>query len=242
MFHQLAGFVPLKRNGEVLIANSIECLHKTRNQSAVQAFEDAVKDIVNTSQNQEKEPINLVCIGTQSYAKPKGIPFPNNIKTPTIYEKNDDVYYFTDQYHRELDIVYKNPSLDLHNIKYGNPKSSYTDPRTSINCCDFKNSNNEQIEEALKIINAVRYENTDIEERKTFCLCEKHGIDKCIYNEDWYILTTYDGNIYGDFLKFNPKAEKEYQVAFSELVGMNYCDYIEKYGKEKKLTLQKRKL
>lgn len=239
--HQLAGFVPLKRNGELLIANSIECLHKVRNESAILAFKEAVSDIVETSQNNEKDSIKLVCIGREAYAKPSGTPLPNDIPTPTIFEKNDPTYAHTDQYHRTLDIIYKKPALNISTIKYGNPTCSYTDPRPQISSCDFRSGNNEAIEQALKIINAVRYENADIEELENFTLCRRYGLDKCIYNEDWYIVTTYDGNIYGDFLKFNPKAETEYKIAFGELVGMSYDNYKEKNGKEKKLSLQRRR-
>lgn len=239
--HQLAGFVPLKRNGELLIANSIECLHKVRNESAILAFKEAVSDIVETSQNNEKDSIKLVCIGREAYAKPIGTPFPNDIPTPTIFEKNDPTYAHTDQYHRTLDIIYEKPALNISTIKYGNPTCSYTDPRPQISSCDFRSGNNEAIEQALKIINAVRYENADIEELENFTLCRRYGLDKCIYNEDWYIVTTYDGKIYGDFLKFNPKAETEYKIAFGELVGMSYDNYKEKNGKEKKLSLQRRR-
>lgn len=52
----------------------------------ITAFSEAVKDIVNTSQDNDDENC-LVCIETEAYAKPNGTPFPFNIKTPTIYEK-----------------------------------------------------------------------------------------------------------------------------------------------------------
>lgn len=238
--HQFAGFVPLKRNGEVLIANSIECLHKIKNESTIIAFQEAINNIVEISQNNELEPIKLVCIGNEAYAKPNGTPFPSDIPTPTIFEKSDPIYSITDRYHKTLDIIYKDKSLNLNTIKYGDPKHSYTDPRPAINSCDFRNSSPEAIEQALKIINAIRYENADIEELENFTLCRRYGLDKCIYNEDWYIVTTYDGEIYGDILKFNPKAEIEYKIAFEELVGMSYDNFREKNGKEKKLTFQRR--
>ena len=38
----------------------------------------------------------------------------------------------------------------------------------------------------------------------------------CVYNDDWYILTTYDGNIYGDYLKYDERAVNEYNVALEE--------------------------
>ena len=217
-FHELAGFVPLKRNGEVLIANSIECLHKKKNEKAIEAFSEAIKDIVLTSQSNPDEipPINLVCIGTEAYARPNGAPFPKDIQMPTIYEKNDPTYRNTDVYHRDLTIIYKNPKLDLHSIKYGNPKCSYQDPRNSILSCDFHNSSEPEKEAALKIINAVRYANSDLEDLENFRLCRRYGLNQCIYNDDWYILTTYDGNIYGEYLKYDERAEKEYNIALNE--------------------------
>lgn len=216
-FHKIAGFVPLKRNGEVLIANSIECLHKQRNEKTIEAFSDAIKKIVSTSQSnlEDKVPINLVCIGTEAYARPDGTPFPNDIETPTIFEKDDSIYGHTDNYHRKLTIVYKKPKLDLHNLKYGDPDVSYQEPRPSISSCDFYNSSDSEKARALKVINAIRYTNSELEELENFRLCNERGIEQCIFNDDWYILTSY-GNIYGDYLSNDPRAEKEYNIALAE--------------------------
>lgn len=216
--NEIAGFVPLKRNGEVLIANSIECTHKIKDEKAIDAFSEAIKDIVNVSQNNKNDitPINLVCIGTTAYARPIGKSFPSDIKTPTIYEKNDEKYRNTDQYHTHLTIIYKEPTLDLNNIKYGNPKCSYQDPRPLISSCDFMNSSMEEQEKALNVINAVRYTNSDLEELADFKLCRRYGMNYCIYNDDWYIVKTYDGNIYGEYLKNDKRAIDEYNNALEE--------------------------
>ena len=238
---QLAGFAPLKRNGELLIANSIECLHKKRNESAISAFSEAITEIVKTSEDNEKNPIRLVCIGREAYAKPEGKPFPIEVKTPTIYEKTDPTYGSTDQYHRQLDILYQHPSVNLKQLKLGNPETNYVDPRPLINSCDFRKSNNESIEDAIKVVNAIRYENADIEELQDFQLCRRYGIDKCIYSEDWYIVVAYDGTIYGDYLKNDPRAEREYKIAFSETVGMSYERYRKEKGIEKKLVLNRKR-
>lgn len=212
--NEIAGFSPLKRNGEVLIANSIECTHKIRNEKAIEAFSEAIKNIVAVSQNNQddKAPINLVGIGTEAYAKPNGIPFPNNIPTPTIFEKNDPTYVNTDEYHKNLTIIYQNPDLDLMNIKYGNPKCSYQDPRPLISSCDFAKSTNVEQEKTLKVINAVRYANSDLDELENFRLCRNYGMVYCVYNDDWYIISTYDGNIYGDYLKYDERAAAEYNI------------------------------
>ncbi len=222
--NELAGFSPLKRNGEVLIANSIECSNKKKNTETIEAFQDAIKDIVSTSQRNKEEqtPINLVCIGTEAYARPTGQPFPTKIKTPTIYEKDDPIYGNTDSYHKELTILYKNPKLNLNNIRYGNPTCSYQDPRNKIFSLDFKKASNEEIEKALKVIDAIRYSSYNFdklndEEENSFIASNKYEIDSCIYNDDWYILITYDGNIQGEYLKYDERAVKEYEIALKEL-------------------------
>ena len=111
-------------------------------------------------------------------------------------KKHDIMYANTDQYHRSLTIIYKNPTLDITNTKYGDPKCSYQDPRPSIVSCNFIKFTNEEREEALKVINAVRYANFDLEKLENFRLCRRHEITYCVYNDDWYIVEIYDDNIY----------------------------------------------
>lgn len=215
--NNLAAFVVLKRNGEVLILNSIECLHKRKNPKAIEATIEAVNNIVLYSKTKENNGINLVCIGTQSYARPDGKPFPDDIESPTILEKDTKLYEFTDIYHKKLTIIYKNPSLDLHHIKYGNPEHSYKDERNKIIYCDFNAQSNEEIENALKVINAVRYTNSSLETQENFRNCGRYGINMCIYNEDWYLLTTYKGEIFGDYLKFDERAKIEFDIYLNEI-------------------------
>lgn len=214
--HNLAGFVPLKRNGELLIANSIECTHKVKNDLAIGAFSDAINDIVLTT-SKSSEPINLVCIGSEAYARPEGSSFPKEIATPTIYEKYDTRYQNTDEYHKELTIIYKNKNVDLKSIKFGNPSVSYQDPRNKVRSCDFHKSSNEEKKETLEVIDSIRYANANIDELEDFLLCRSYLIDNCIYNDDWYLLTTYDGCICGDYLRNDERALKEFNIAVLEM-------------------------
>ena len=77
-------------------------------------------------------------------------------------------------------------------------------------------STNEEQEKALKVINAVRYANSDLEELENFRLCRRYGMNYCVYNDDWYIVGTYDGNIYGEYLKYDERAITEYNVILEE--------------------------
>ena len=219
-------FCPLKRNGNVLIVNSIECVDKRFDKTGdyiKTAFSQCIQEIVNTSIS-SNEPIELVCIGRNSYLKPNVVQFPTNVETPTIYEKEDDTYKNTDIYHKSLDIVYKADNFNFESIKKGNPNVSYNDPRPSIISCDFWQSSKEEQEKALNAINAIRYSSSELEELENFRLCERYGIQCCIYNKDWYILKAFDGNIYGNCLKDDERAITEYNIALQEFQNKFYSE------------------
>ncbi len=218
---EVAAFSPLKRNGEVLIANSIECAHKIRDEKSIEAFSKAIEEIIEISDNEEskEEKIKLVCIGSNAYAKPKGKPFNRTIEAPTIYEKDDEVYGNTDQYHRELDIIYQEPKFKLNKIKSFDPKISYKDPRNKVRVCEFNYNNSDQIEETLTIINYVKYTNAKynleyIDEEMQFNF---HKYRYCIYNDDWYILIDRNNVITGEFINNDPRCKNEYDVAMEEI-------------------------
>lgn len=214
----LAAFCPVKRNGNVLIVNSIECIDKRligTKRFIKNALSECIQEIVNIS-TLSNEPIELVCIGRDSYLKPKGVQFPPNLETPTIYEKEDDIYKYTDAYHKSLDIIYKADNFKLKNIKKSNPTVSYMDPRPSITSYDFSQSFKGEQEKALNVINAIRYSSSELEELENFRLCEEYEIRCCVYNKDWYILKALDGNIYGDCLKDDERAITEYNIALQE--------------------------
>lgn len=218
---EVAAFSPLKRNGEVLIANSIECAHKIKDEKSIEAFSKAIEKIIEVSANEEskEEKIKLVCIGSNAYAKPKGKPFSKLIKAPTIYEKDDEVYGNTDQYHKELDIIYQEPKFDLSKIKSFDPKISYKDPRNKVRVCEFNYNNSDQIEDALTIINYVKYTNAKynleyIDEEMQFNF---YKYRYCIYNDDWYILIDRNNVVAGEFISNDPRCKAEYDVVMEEV-------------------------
>lgn len=216
----LVAFSILKRNGEVLIASNIECINHKDNK-VILAFNAAMKEIVNITKKSESEPIKLVCIGSGSRVKPNGIPFPSNLPTPKIYEKNDIVYCLTDKYHKIVDIIYQDSNLDLTKIQYGDPKHSYVDPRNNIVYCDFLNDTQDNINNALNVINAVHYSNYNIENINNYKYISKDEIKYCIYNDDWYIFIDYNDNIFGEYLNINKESEKEFLMIYNEIKNNN---------------------
>lgn len=210
---KFVAFVPLKRNGEVLIANSIECC--TDSIKAFPAFMEAVSAITKISHSNETTPINLVCIGSPTKKIKSGKAFPKDVEIPTIFEKNDPRYCRTDEYHKNLAIIYEGPGLDLHDIKYGDPKASYKDPRPEIKSCNFRNSTPEEREKALLVINSIEYTKS-LEENRRYFPIRSSGFDNVIYSEDWYVAIIYD-EIHGAYLNYDERAISEYNIAIQEL-------------------------
>jgi len=226
----IAAFCPLKRNGNVLIANSIECVDKKidiNGKFISNAFKEGIENIVEVTK-QSNEPIDLACIGSASYIKPDTTPFPREYPTPTIFEKNDELYKNTDVYHRNLDIVYKDSSFDLKNIKSKNPDVSYMDPRDEIKYADFSidryNSNNEKI---VNLINSINYSI----DSKNYIPMNKYFIKNAYYSKDWYIAETYQGLI-GECLDNDYRAREEFD---------SYMNMLNK-EKEEQPKVLKRKL
>lgn len=202
----IVGFCPIKRNGNVLIVNSIECIDKKiekRGRFIKEVFKDAIMDIVSESKKSD-EPIDLVCIGRESYLKPDVIPFPNNIKTPTIYEKSDEIYKNTDCYHTTLDIVYKRNGFNYENIKVKDPHVSYMDPRDEVKHFEISQGK-DKAEEMINIINSINYQlNENIFDPKMIYM-----IREGYYSKDWYIIKTYEG-IKGHYINNDQRAQEEY--------------------------------
>ena len=219
----LAAFSPLKRNGNVLIANSIECIDKSsENRDRIaEAFREGMNEIVRITK-ESKEPIHLVGIGEEAYLKPKTIPFPNEFQTPTIFEKQDEIYKDTDKYHKKLEIVYMDNNFNLKDIKSKDPDTSYIDPREEVQYIDFSlNQENQDGTNAINRINAINYATSE-----EYVPMDRYMLKEAYYTKDWYIATTQEG-IMGAYLEQDERAKEEYE---------NYMNQINKKEPRKILT------
>lgn len=210
-------FSPLKRNGELLIANSIECIAKDGFDNIKDAFMAGINAIVNRCKK-EKEKIKVATIGRNSYIKPESTQWPDTIPTPTILEKKDNTYRNTDEYHTKLNVIYQDEDCSLSSLKYGKSEIKYQDPREKVKSCDFKDEDdylNQQC--ALNTINGVNYDLASDEEKKEFKKATSAGILYAFYNEDWYVLVTGNHSIYNKCLSNDPRAEEEMKATI-ELV------------------------
>lgn len=231
----IASFSPLKRNGEVLIANSIEAIDKGEGSSkaVVATFEAGMKEICRVSkENENKNWLKVATIGSASGRKPVGSPWPSKVPTPTILEKDDDVYRGTDCYHKKLTIVYKDDNVNFENLKYGKTEHEYYDPRNEILAC--LNNNNEVLvqHKMMKIIDSIRYRKmVDAgESTKKFERMKNHYFKALFCNDDWYIIVDYGNRLHYECIEDDPRALKEMNVVL-ETIGEysksnNLSDYV----------------
>ena len=210
----IASFSPLKRNGELLIANSIEAIDKEDNSIAriVETFKEGMKDICKTSkENESTGYLKVATIGNASVRKPAGELWPYEIPTPTILEKDDPVYKDTDSYHGSLLVFYKDEKANLRNMKYGKVERQYFDPRKPILSCLCSRDTVLMQRKITKVIDSVRYINwIDSGKSEEYFEKTRLGYFTALFcNDDWFLIVTLSGEVRYDYLKDDPRAKKE---------------------------------
>lgn len=212
----IASFSPLKRNGELLIANSIEAIDKSEGSinPMVKAFETGMREIQRISKETEEDGyLKVLTIGNDSLRKPIGEHWPMTVPTPTICEKNDPVYGNTDQYHRTLHIFYKDEKANLHGLKLGKVEQKYLDPRKDIITCTYERENVLLQRKVQRIMDSISFTNwIDKGNSKESYEKTRLGYFNVIFcNEDWYVILDYYGMHY-ECLEGDPRAKKEMEA------------------------------
>ena len=216
----IASFSPLKRNGELLIANSIEAIDKTdaSRDNIIQEFDKGMKEICRVSkESEEKNWLKVATIGSASNRKPKSEAWPMTIPTPTILEKDDEVYRSTDAYHSRLDVFYKETN-NLSGLKYGKTEHKYYDDRKSILATTCDRDNVILQRKIFTRINAIRYMKW-IDEGKSEESFEttRAGYFRVAFcNDDWYVLVDYYG-IHYECLDDDPRAKNEMDAVLATI-------------------------
>lgn len=217
----IAAFSPLKRNGELLIANSIEPIPTfgTSEKIIIDVFEVCIKRICQTSKECEDNGyLKVAAIGADAEYKPQGIPWPDNIPTPTILEKNNLTYAETDKYHKRLTVFYTDGDIDLSKLKYGQVEPIYMDSRKKVLFCVNDGTNLLLQRQMLRMIESIRYTkwidsgNNKDNFQSLFLIS-----GATLYcNSDWFVIVRYDGSIYYECLEDDPRArgEMEQVLAF----------------------------
>lgn len=216
----IAGFSPLKRNGELLIANSIEKIDISieGERPMINAFVSGIKKICQISKKCESSGyLKVATIGTKSACKPQGIPWPDNISTPTILEKNDPIYADTDSYHKELTVIYSEDNIDLAKLQYGEVNQKYFGARNEVLFCVIDGTNMLLQRQMLRMIEGIRYTKwLDFSGDKAKFQSLFLASGSILYcNNDWFVIVRHDGSIYYECLDDDPRARVEMEQVLS---------------------------
>lgn len=228
---RIVSFSPLKRNGELLIANSIEVIGNKEDKNIAEAFIAGINSIIEeTRKNEQKTNIKVACIGDNSYLKPECEPWPQSLPTPTILEKDDPQYARTDIYHKKLDIIARKPNYELSSLVLGEVPSAYTDPRPCIKSCKIGTDaiSIEKIEVG-RVVNAINYHNATPEQKEKYRKIEMYYVEYAFYNDDWYILIDKSGNYHSGVIAENKEALKEMQATLSVISELTKKKDVEAY-------------
>lgn len=234
---KLASFSPIKRNGEVLIANSIEVNSEDANENVTEAFMLGIKAIMAKTKNNEDDYIKVACIGiNKANLHPDGFDWPEEIETPTILEKNDATFGDTDSYHRKLKIIAMENGTKLDSLKYGEVKINYEDPRPKINVVELKTDVTSEELELINVIKAIKYKNAKINGKSYYGNVNLFNIKYGFYNDDWFILIGKNDKLYSESIEGSGEALKEMKATLAvidEKVQKNNLDeYILSFRKK----------
>ena len=218
----IASYSPLKRNGELLIANSIEIVPDfyEAEEIIIDVFNESIRHICQISKECEDEHyLKVVTIGATAKYKPDGIPWPDNIPTPTILEKSVPKYKNTDSYHAQLLVIHSAGDIDLLKIWYGQVEPIYLPPRKEVLFCVNDGTKLLLQSKMLRMIEGVRYTNwietgNNKDEFESLFLI---GSEILYCNTDWFVIVKYDGSIYFECLEYDVRARREMEIVLSDL-------------------------
>jgi len=214
---EVIAFSVLNRNGEVIIITSVE--YDSRNSkidtnkllSVLKKFSAELYEKINTSDDQ----IKLITIGASSKIKPKeNMPFPSKYPTPRCALEDK---YQANSYHFYQHLLLKENNLDYETLKYNIEVKTYQDPRLPIKRIIIDEENiNEYINLVQRINNTL-----------TRDLLKVGGF--LVFNEDWYILVTTNGQVIGKLLDYDNRANQEYNEIKNHLIIDNQHTSLQSY-------------
>lgn len=222
---KLASFSPLKRNGEILIANSIEVNIEDANEEVLEAFMEGINAIMLATKKKEECYLKVACIGDNvANLHPNGFGWPKNIETPTILEKDDKLYSETDNYHKKLKVIKVLDETKLDNLKYGEVQINYEDPRPEIKALDLQEDDVKKMTELVNVIKAVNYKKDERADNVNL-----RYIKYAFFSKDWYILVDYNLKLYSENIMGNEDALKEMRYTLELLAEKIKTQSIDEY-------------
>lgn len=201
--NELCAMIPIIRNGNTVVGNSIEHNKLHDEKKTYQAAKCAFDNIIETSAKYESNPIIAGCITNLH----------NNVEPYSKTRLKDQIYpirntSFYTNYDKDLYLVSIQEGKTKNDFQQYIPNDIYMDERPPIlTYCRTDYKDKEKKQEVISRINSINYQKN---------AKEYNDIDfspLIICNEDWYLSVDYPKDITGTYLPKDPRAKQEFDLA-----------------------------
>ena len=192
-YKEICSMIPIIRNGNVLLGNSIESNRKGDSHKIYHALQKAYEDILSISNEWEEDPI-IGCFVTNLHHNC----YSNKVLSHSIYPISEQSFYTNYEYTPHL--VAANGNIEEKDIQLYAPEAIYYDERPEIYSYDcYKDENYDEMKERIKAIQFKNHKPLDTFFYPRYLLC----------SEDWYLGIAFR-SIVGECLTKDPRAIEEY--------------------------------
>lgn len=230
--NQVAAMIPMIRNGNVILCNSIESYYiKDINfmKKMFEILEKIGEEIINISTDKEdKTAISAILISNYKNKIEKLKKYKRIINfdefseklTPTNYYNNLGQGGFFNIYSTE---GFNKSQINLYNEQNKN-KKLYEDPRMPTLELEMDYVKFELNQKLQKIVNSIYYESNQK-------VLDLQPAEKLIINNDWFIMIDKNHQITSQIVGNDSRAKEEYDEYLQ--LEQEYCSHFDKHGKIK---------
>ena len=195
---EICSMIPVIRNGNVIVGNSIESNSKGDSQKIYYALKKAYDEILSISKSNEEKPI-IACLVSNLHSNC----YSKEIVNKQIFPIRNK--YFYTNYDARTYIVSIQESKEEQDFELFIPNAIYFDERPQILVYHWNMNNITEKTEIEKRIKSILYKLNHSNEKYMYLA------DYVICSEDWFIKVDYDG-ISGQYIEKDPRAIEEFNA------------------------------
>lgn len=197
---EICSMIPIIRNGNVIIGNSIESNSKGEKHNVYHTLEDAFQEIINVSTAFEENPVIACCVSNLHSNV-----YSNRFIDKNIYPISDNKFYTN--YDTRIYMVSSIDGVTKNDFRLYTPEAIYFDERPEVLIYHKHMEDADSKGEIIDRIRSILYQ-LDMSNQFDSILYFSSYI---ICSEDWFLKVSYDG-ISGECLMKDPRAIEEYNT------------------------------
>lgn len=198
---EICSMIPIIRNGNVIVGNSIETNSKGDNRKVYHALERAYDDILKISSDYEEQPV-IACLVSNLHSNCHS----NRAVNQKIYPIREHSFYTN--YDSQTFIVSIQENKSERDFELYTPDAIYFDERPEILVYHRGMNNVTEKADVEKRIKSIQYRLHQSDNEYIYFL----GTRYIVCSEDWFLTVGYDG-INGEYIDKDPRTLAEFNAA-----------------------------